>query len=109
MKKSIIFSLVIFSTLLSYGQLSLGISTGPNISSMSVSLRDLSTPLQAESNLTCPTQRYKIENMSKVIFDSGISLDGFFAGDNRGPNNPMGGVSHNILAKEHSTCFHSIV
>ena len=31
--------------------------------------------------------------MSKVIFDSGISLDGYFAGDNRSPKNPMGGVS----------------
>ena len=31
--------------------------------------------------------------MSQVIFDAGISLDGFFAGDNRGPGNPMGGVS----------------
>jgi dihydrofolate reductase len=31
--------------------------------------------------------------MGMVIFDSGISLDGFFAGDNRSPNNPMGGVS----------------
>jgi len=31
--------------------------------------------------------------MSKIIFDSGISLDGFFAGDNRSPSNPMGGVS----------------
>ena len=31
--------------------------------------------------------------MGKIIFDSGISLDGYFAGDNRGPNNPMGGVS----------------
>jgi len=31
--------------------------------------------------------------MSKIIFDSGISLDGFFAGDNRSPKNPMGGVS----------------
>lgn len=31
--------------------------------------------------------------MSKIIFDSGISLDGFFAGNNRGPQNPMGGVS----------------
>ena len=31
--------------------------------------------------------------MGKIIFDSGISLDGFFAGDNRGPSNPMGGVS----------------
>lgn len=28
--------------------------------------------------------------MSKIIFDSGISLDGFFAGDNRSPDNPMG-------------------
>jgi dihydrofolate reductase len=34
--------------------------------------------------------------MSKIIFDSGISLDGFFAGDNRGPSNPMGGVSGDI-------------
>lgn len=34
--------------------------------------------------------------MSKIIFDSGISLDGFFAGDHRGPNNPMGGVSGKI-------------
>lgn len=34
--------------------------------------------------------------MSKVIFDSGISLDGYFAGDNRGPKNPMGGVSGKI-------------
>jgi dihydrofolate reductase len=34
--------------------------------------------------------------MSKIIFDSGISLDGFFAGDNRGPSNPMGGVSAQI-------------
>ncbi len=31
--------------------------------------------------------------MSKIIFDSGISLDGFLAGDNRSPVNPMGGVS----------------
>ncbi|MCC7464788.1 MAG: dihydrofolate reductase family protein [Saprospiraceae bacterium] len=31
--------------------------------------------------------------MSKIIFDSGISLDGFFAGNNRSPQNPMGGVS----------------
>lgn len=28
--------------------------------------------------------------MGKIIFDSGISLDGFLAGDNRGPDNPMG-------------------
>ena len=34
--------------------------------------------------------------MSKIIFDSGISLDGFFAGDNRSPRNPMGGVSGKI-------------
>ena len=31
--------------------------------------------------------------MSKIIFDSGISLDGFFAGNNRSPSNPMGGVA----------------
>src|SRR5580704_11388290 len=36
--------------------------------------------------------------MSKIIFDSGISLDGFFAGDNRSPANPMGGVSGKIHA-----------
>ena len=34
--------------------------------------------------------------MSKIIFDGGISLDGFFAGDNRSPSNPMGGVSEKI-------------
>ena len=34
--------------------------------------------------------------MCKVIFDSGISLDGYFAGDNRSPENPMGGVSGKI-------------
>ena len=28
--------------------------------------------------------------MSKVIFDVGISLDGFIAGENRGPKNPLG-------------------
>jgi dihydrofolate reductase len=39
--------------------------------------------------------------MSKIIFDSGISLDGFFAGDNRSPKNPMGGVSGQI----HSLMF----
>jgi dihydrofolate reductase len=33
--------------------------------------------------------------MSKIIFDCAISLDGYFAGDNRGPQNPIGdgGVS----------------
>ena len=31
--------------------------------------------------------------MSKIFFDCGISLDGFFAGNNRSPKNPMGGVS----------------
>ena len=31
--------------------------------------------------------------MSKIIFDCAITLDGFFAGDNRSPANPMGGVS----------------
>jgi dihydrofolate reductase len=34
--------------------------------------------------------------MSKIFFDCGISLDGFFAGDNRSPANPMGGVSGKI-------------
>jgi dihydrofolate reductase len=34
--------------------------------------------------------------MSKIIFDGAISLDGFFAGDNRSPGNPMGGVSEKI-------------
>jgi dihydrofolate reductase len=40
--------------------------------------------------------------MSKIIFDSGISLDGFLAGENRGPKNPMGGVSGKI----HAWMFH---
>lgn len=31
--------------------------------------------------------------MSQIIFDCAISLDGYFAGDNRSPQNPMGGVS----------------
>ncbi|MCE7073739.1 hypothetical protein LZG74_25755 [Dyadobacter sp. CY327] len=34
--------------------------------------------------------------MSKIIFDSGISLDGYFAGDNRSPQNPMGGASSKL-------------
>jgi dihydrofolate reductase len=38
----------------------------------------------------------KFKTMSKIIFDCGISLDGFFAGDNRSPDNPMGGVSGEI-------------
>jgi dihydrofolate reductase len=40
--------------------------------------------------------------MSKIIFDSGISLDVFLAGENRGPKNPMGGVSGKI----HAWMFH---
>lgn len=36
--------------------------------------------------------------MSKIIFDSAITLDGYFAGDNRSPQNPMGGVSPQIHA-----------
>ncbi|MGJ7032646.1 dihydrofolate reductase family protein [Niabella hirudinis] len=36
--------------------------------------------------------------MSQIIFDGAISLDGFFAGDNRSPENPMGGVSGKIHA-----------
>lgn len=36
--------------------------------------------------------------MSKIIFDSGIFLDGFFAGDHGSPQNPMGGVSGQIHA-----------
>ncbi len=40
--------------------------------------------------------------MGKVIFDSGISIDGFFAGENRGPANTMGGVSGKI----HNWMFH---
>jgi dihydrofolate reductase len=41
--------------------------------------------------------------MSKIIFDSGISLDGFFAGDNRGPANPIGTngpAIHNWMYKQ---------
>ncbi|HEY1046329.1 MAG TPA: dihydrofolate reductase family protein [Bacteroidia bacterium] len=36
--------------------------------------------------------------MSKIIFDSGISLDGFIAGNDRGPHNPMGGISPKVHA-----------
>lgn len=41
--------------------------------------------------------------MSKIFFDSGISMDGFLAGDNRGPENPLGdnGPSiHNWIYKQ---------
>lgn len=41
--------------------------------------------------------------MSKIIFDSAISLDGYMAGDNRGPQNPIGdgGVSlHKWMFKQ---------
>jgi dihydrofolate reductase len=31
--------------------------------------------------------------MSKTFFDCGLTLDGFFAGENRSPKNPMGGQS----------------
>jgi dihydrofolate reductase len=34
--------------------------------------------------------------MGKIIIDCGITLDGYFAGDNRSPGNPMGGVSGQI-------------
>ncbi len=43
MKESIIFCVLICTTLLSSGQLSVGISAGSNLSTMSVYLRDLST------------------------------------------------------------------
>ncbi|MBX9733673.1 MAG: dihydrofolate reductase family protein [Chitinophagaceae bacterium] len=43
--------------------------------------------------------------MSKIFLDSGITLDGFFAGENRGPSNPMGGVSEKI----HRWMFHQKV
>ncbi len=39
--------------------------------------------------------------MSNIIFDCAISLDGYFAGINRSPLNPMGGV----LEKIHSWMF----
>lgn len=34
--------------------------------------------------------------MAKIFFDTGISLDGFMAGDNRGPHNPIGDGSITI-------------
>ena len=46
--------------------------------------------------------------MSQIIFDCGISLDGFFAGDNRSPGNPMGGVSgkiHPIQSRQNKKHF----
>lgn len=36
--------------------------------------------------------------MNKVIFDTGISLDGFMAGENRGPDNPIGDNGTDILS-----------
>ncbi|MVZ67025.1 dihydrofolate reductase [Sphingobacterium sp. DK4209] len=36
--------------------------------------------------------------MSKIIVDCAISLDGYFAGEQRGPGNPMGGVSGRLHA-----------
>ena len=45
----------------------------------------------------------KSKDMSKIIFDSAISLDGYMAGDNRGPQNPIGdgGVSlHTWMFKQ---------
>lgn len=41
--------------------------------------------------------------MSKIFFDTGISLDGFMAGENRGPKNPIGdgGVTiHNWMYRQ---------
>jgi dihydrofolate reductase len=37
-----------------------------------------------------------IVDMGKVFFDIGVSLDGFIAGDNRGPKNPLGDNGMNI-------------
>ncbi|MDO9373054.1 MAG: hypothetical protein Q7T76_01485 [Ferruginibacter sp.] len=37
--------------------------------------------------------------MSKIIFDSGISIDGFFAGDNRSPGNQPIGASYGSEVK----------
>jgi dihydrofolate reductase len=34
--------------------------------------------------------------MSKVVVDMGISLDGFVAGTNAGPQNPLGDGGHSI-------------
>jgi len=36
--------------------------------------------------------------MSNIIIDCGITLDGYFAGNDRSPQNPMGGVSGQIHA-----------
>ena len=41
--------------------------------------------------------------MSKVFFDVGLSLDGFMAGENRGPKNPLGDKGpdiHNWMYKQ---------
>lgn len=32
----------------------------------------------------------RVWNMSQIFFDSGVSLDGFLAGQNTGPDNPLG-------------------
>lgn len=36
--------------------------------------------------------------MSKIFFDVGLSLDGYIAGENRGPNNPLGDNGTSIHA-----------
>ncbi len=59
---------MICSTLLSYGQLSVGISTGTNISSMSISLRDLST---FRIN---PTFGYNANVIADYKINSGLSI-----------------------------------
>lgn len=38
--------------------------------------------------------------MSKIIFDSEISLDVFLAADNRSPKNPMGGAFGEYASKD---------
>lgn len=68
MKKSIIFSLIICSSLLSHGQLSIGFSAGSNLSSMSIYLRDRNT---FRIN---PTFGYNVNIITEYKFNPNISL-----------------------------------
>src|SRR5260221_12546245 len=43
--------------------------------------------------------------MTTVFFDIGISLDGFMAGPNRGPHNPLGGGGVRMLQWMFRTTF----
>jgi len=45
--------------------------------------------------------------LSKVFVHMGISLDGFVAGLNRGPHNPLGHMGMKVHEKVHEWMFHT--